>query len=530
MQQSYDYIVVGSGSSGSVVAARLSEDAATTVLLLEAGGSDKSLKVVMPALGQSTMYGDPAFDWRLTAESDPTRVGQRDYMPRGKLLGGTSSINAMCFLRGSAEDFDNWAALGNDGWDYASVLPYFRRLESYESGESQIRGAFGPQPVGALRSRHPMTDIFVKACVNNGAALLEDVNGGSYEGVGFAQVSQRRGQRYSAARSYLWPASKRPNLQIELKAHVQRVLFDGRRAIGVSVRRNNRTETFFAKRGVVLSAGVFGTPQLLMLSGIGPAAMLQDCGINVLLDAPAVGKNLQDHAGTRHVAWVDIKTFNMIRGPVQKLMAGLQWLAFGSGPASSPMTQAVLARKLDSGGDMSRFSVLFTPGGYELHAGGTRFLDRPAVTAIINVHRPYSSGYVELRSSDCRDQLKIHPNLFADERDVATLIKGHRAMREVFSTEPLRSHVLGEYRPGDAVRSDNELGAYIKETAKGIFHPAGTARMGEVIDSRLRVNGVAGLFVADASIMPFVVSSNLNATCMMIGERLAEWLGKGRLQ
>lgn len=528
MPQSYDYIVVGSGSSGSVVAARLSEDPSTTVLLLEAGGSDKSLKVVMPALGQSTMYGDPAFDWRFIAEPDPTRVGQKDYMPRGKLLGGTSSINAMCFLRGSVEDFDGWSALGNNGWDYESVLPYFRRLERYESGESGTRGGGGPQPVGALRSRHPMSDIFVQACVNHGADMLEDVNGGAYEGVGFAQVSQRRGQRYSAARSYLWPAAKRPNLRIELRSHVQHVVFEGRKAVGVSVRRDGQTETFYARGGVVLSGGVFGTPQTLMLSGIGPAAMLRDCGIDVLIDAPAVGQNLQDHAGTRHVAWVDIATFNMIRGPVRKLIAGLQWLALGNGPASSPMTQAVLARKLDEQGGRSRFSVLFTPGGYELHAGGTRFLDRPAVTAIINVHRPFSSGYVELSSSDCREQLKIHPNLFADERDVTTLIKGHRAIREIFATEPLRSHVLGEYRPGEAVRSDSELTAYIKETAKGIFHAAGTAAMGAVVDDRLRVKGVDGLFVADASVMPFVVSSNLNATCMMIGERLAEWLGAGQ--
>ncbi|WP_187640234.1 GMC family oxidoreductase N-terminal domain-containing protein [Bosea sp. F3-2] len=527
MQSSYDYIVVGSGSSGSVVAARLSEDPSCTVLLLEAGGSDKSLKVVMPALGQSTMYGDPSFDWRVTAEPDWTRVGQKDYMPKGKLLGGTSSINAMCFLRGSAEDFDAWAALGNRGWDYASVLPYFRRLETYEVGESQARGASGPQPVGALRSRHPMSDIFVKACVNHGAPFLDDVNGGSYEGVGFAQVSQRRGQRFSAARSFLWPASKRPNLRIQLNSLAQRVLFEGRKAVGVEVIRNNRPESVLARKGIVLSSGVFGTPQILMLSGIGPAEMLRQHGIDVLIDAPGVGQNLQDHAGTRHVAWVDIKTFNMIRGPFQKLMAGLEWLVYGTGPASSPMTQAVLAKKLDSGDDRSRFSVLFTPGGYELHAGGTRFLDKPAVTAIINVHRPHSSGHVELRSSDCRDQLKIQPNLFGDERDVATLMKGHRAIREVFDTEPLRSHVLGEYRPGVAIRSDDELGAYIKETAKGIFHTAGTARMGSVVDDRLRVNGVAGLFVADASVMPFVVSSNLNATCMMIGERLAEWLASG---
>ncbi|WP_311979831.1 GMC family oxidoreductase N-terminal domain-containing protein [Bradyrhizobium diazoefficiens] len=527
VQSEFDYIVVGSGSGGSVVASRLSEDPNLSVLLVEAGGSDKSLKIAMPGLA-SSLFGDPKYDWCFTAESDQTRAGQRDYMPRGKVLGGTSAINAMCFLRGSIEDFDDWASLGNEDWDYRSVLPYFRKLESYEGGENVTRGNTGPQPVSFLRSAHPMSKIFLDASVRHGAKHIPDLNSGEYEGAGFPQVSQLKGSRYSAARSYVWPATKRRNFRLLLQTQVRRVLFENRRATGVEVIRGGRRTIFKARKGVVLSGGVFGSPHILMLSGIGPAEQLRRVGIDVLVDAPGVGRNLQDHAGTRHVVRVDTRTLNMIIGPMEKLAAGLRWLFLGQGPAASSMTQVVLTRKLDSGNQLSRFQVLFTPGAYDLGPNGPRFLDRPAVTAIVNVHRPYSSGHLELASADAREPLKIHPNLFADERDADTLVAGHKILREIFDTEPLRARAIEELRPGVSLQSDDALKAFVKETAKGIFHPAGTCKMGTdpfaVVGSRLSVYGVQNLYVADASVMPFVVSANLSATCMMIGERLAEWL------
>ncbi|MCK1756719.1 GMC family oxidoreductase N-terminal domain-containing protein [Bradyrhizobium sp. 137] len=527
MQSEFDYIVVGSGSGGSVVASRLSDDPNLSVLLVEAGGSDKSLKIVMPGLA-SSVFGDPKYDWCLTAEPDQTRAGQRDYMPRGKVLGGTSAINAMCFLRGSVEDFDDWASLGNEDWGYQSVLPYFRKMERYEGGENSTRGNTGPQPVSFLRSAHGMSKIFLEACVGHGAKHISDLNNGEYEGVGFPQVSQLNGSRYSAARSFVRRAVKRKNFRLMLKAQVRRVLFENRTARGVEVISGDCRTIFTARKGVVLSAGVFGSPHILMLSGIGPAAQLSRVGVDVLVDAPGVGRNLQDHAGTRHVVRVDTKTLNMIVGPMEKLAAGVRWLFLGQGPAASSMTQVVLARKLDSGNQRSRFQVLFTPGAYELGPNGPRFLDRPAVTAIVNVHRPYSSGHLKLASSDVREPLTIHPNLFADERDADTLVAGHKILREIFATEPLRSHVVEELRPGTSLQSDDDLKTFVKETAKGIFHPAGTCKMGvdssAVVDSQLSVHGVQNLYVADASVMPFVVSANLSATCMMIGERLAEWL------
>ncbi|MHC2440332.1 GMC family oxidoreductase [Bradyrhizobium sp. USDA 4451] len=527
MQSEFDYIIVGSGSGGSVVASRLSEDPNLSVLLVEAGGSDKSLKIVMPGLAGS-LYGDPKYDWCFTAETDQTRTGQRDYMPRGKVLGGTSAINAMCFLRGSVEDFDDWASLGNDDWAYRSVLPYFRKLERYEGGKSLTRGDAGPQPVSFLRSAHPMSKIFLEACVGHGTKHIKDLNSGEYEGVGVPQVSQLKGSRYSAARSYVRRAVKRRNFRLMLHTQVRRVLFENRRATGVEVIAGDSRIALKARKGVVLSAGVFGSPHILMLSGIGPAAQLRRVGIDVLVDAPGVGSNFQDHAGTRHVVRVDTRTLNMIVGPMEKLAAGLRWLLLGHGPAASSMTQVVLARKLDSRNWRSRFQVLFTPGAYELGSNGPRFLDRPAVTAIVNVHRPYSSGHLELASSDVRDPLKIHPNLFADERDADTLVAGHKILREIFDTEPLRSRALEELKPGVLLQSDDELKAFVKETARGIFHPAGTCKMGvdssAVVGSRLSVHGVQNLYVSDASAMPFVVSANLSATCMMMGEKLAEWL------
>lgn len=522
--------MVGSGSSGSVVASRLSDDPNLSVLLVEAGGSDKSLKIVMPGLAGS-LFGDPKYDWCFTAEADQTRAGQRDYMPRGKVLGGTSAINAMCFLRGSVEDFEDWASLGNWDWDYQSVLPYFRRLERYEGGENQTRGNTGPQPVSFLRSAHPMSKIFLKACVRHGAKHINDLNNGEYEGVGFPQVSQLKGSRYSAARSYVWRAVKRRNFSLMMHTQVQRVLFENRRATGVEVIGGDRRFTIRARKGVVLSAGVFGSPHILMLSGIGPAAQLKRVGIDVLVDAPGVGGNFQDHAGTRHVVRVDTMTLNMIVGTLEKLTAGLRWLLLGQGPAASSMTQVILAQTFDSRNKRSRFQVLFTPGAYELGPDGPHSLDRPAVTAIVNVHRPYSSGHLELASSDVREPLKIHPNLFADERDADTLVAGHKILREIFDTEPLRARTLEELKPGVSLQSDDDLKAFVKQTARGIFHPAGTCKMGvdssAVVGSRLSVQGVQDLYVADASAMPFVVSANLSATCMMIGERLAEWLKAG---
>ena len=522
----FDYVVVGSGSSGSVAAARLSEDGKSRVLVLEAGGSDRTLKVLMPGWSQLTAYGNPRLDWRLKAEPDPTRGGQTDYMPRGKVLGGTSSINAMSYVRGSQEDFDGWAALGCKGWDFESVVPYFRKSETFEGGAGPYRGDRGPLSVSHLRSRHPISEAFLEACVNAGMPRLDDYNAPPREGIAYVQATQRRGWRHSAYRAYLWPARGRRNLEVRTHAHVRRVVFEGKRAIGVEYTRAEKTEQVRAAKAVVLCAGAFGSPQLLMLSGIGPPEHLRAFGLPVLHELPGVGENFQDHAGTGHTVRVNRSTYNVQTRPWHYLYFGLQWLLTGRGPASTPMAQVAGTRHRDHDGNRSRVQYLFTPGGYELGESGPMTLNRPAVSGFVNVHRPYSAGWVRLKSADPFDPPAIHPNLLGDERDVETLRVGQQFLRKVFGTVPLRRYVVEELSPGAKVQSDDEWRAFIRETAIGVYHPAGTCKMGHdrsaVVDDELRVHGLEGLYVVDASIMPFVVSANLNGNCIMIGEKASD--------
>ena len=336
------------------------------------------------------------------------------------------------------------------------------------------------------------------------------------------------GWRHSAYRAYLRPARGRANLEIRTHAHVRRVLFDGKRATGVEYTRDGRTEQVRAARAVVLSAGAFGSPQLLMLSGIGPAQHLRDLGMPVVHELSGVGENFQDHAGTGHTVRVNRSTYNVQTRPWHYLVFGLQWLIAGRGPASTPMAQVAGVRHRDHDGVRSRVQYLFTPGGYELGESGPKMLAPAAVSGYVNVHRPYSAGRVRLRSPDPLDAPAIHPNLLEDERDVETLRVGHKFLRDVFATEPLRRYVVEELSPGEKVQSDDEWRAFIRETAIGVYHPAGTCRMGHdrdaVVDDRLRVHGVDGLYVVDASIMPFVVSANLNGNCIMIGEKASDMI------
>ncbi|MBK5567092.1 GMC family oxidoreductase N-terminal domain-containing protein [Ensifer sp. SSB1] len=523
-----DFIVVGSGSTGSVVAGRLSEDGKNRVLLLEAGGSDRTLNVLMPGLGYTTLYNNPRYDWRFVSEPDPTRGGRTDFMPRGKVLGGTSSINSMSFLRGSPEDYDTWAAMGNTGWDYVSLLKYFKRSENFNGPKSDVRGASGPQPVSTLRSPHSLAKAFISSSVNAGLNYLPDVNGGQYEGVGYAQATESRGWRYSAARSYVWPAKRRSNFKLVLKATVETIIFEGKRAVGVRYVHDGRLIEVRANRAVIVSGGTFGSPQILMLSGIGPAGHLQEMGIEVRGNVPGVGHNFQDHAGTSHTALTKTRTYNVMQSPIEKAWIALRWLLKGDGPASTPVAHVVGAHSFDQPDRISRLQVMFCPGGFEMGDSGPQFMDRPAVSGLTNVHRPYSTGWVSLRSTNPRDTLRIQPNLLSDERDIQTLVDGHKLMRQIFATAPLADDVISEVEPGEMIRSDAELTAYVKANAAGVYHPSSTCKMGiddmSVVGPDLKVRGFEGLYVADASIMPFVVSANLSATCIMIGEKLADEL------
>jgi choline dehydrogenase len=449
-------------------------------------------------------------------------------------MGGTSSINAMSFIRGSKEDFDLWATIGNVGWDFHSVLPFFKKSEDYEGGASSERGTGGPQPVSFIRHRHDLSEAFIQSCAKTGLERVSDINQTSHDGiVSYNQVSQRGGSRFGAARSYLWRAERRSNLVILKHAHALGITFDGRRASGVKfLGRDKRVSHVKASRAVIVSAGTFGSPQLLMLSGIGPSDHLSEMGVKVIHDSPNVGKNLQDHASSGHQEWVNVPTFNDRNSSLYRALIGLQWLMTGRGIASSPFAQVVGNCKNDSGDQVSRLQILFTPGGFELGVEGPKLYKQSAVTGLVNVHRPYSRGEVRLTSSDPQQKIAIFPNLLSDERDAETLVWGHRLLRRIFSQNPIAKYSLGEFRPGKDVNTDAEFIAYLRGVAAGCYHPAGTCSMGDsalaVLDPSLKVRGVERLYVCDASIMPVILSANLSANCIMFGEKLsAELMTRG---
>lgn len=524
---SWDFIIVGAGSAGCVLANRLSENPKHRVLVLEAGRRDDSIVIQMPAATYLAGIGNPKWDWCYKAEPDPTRGGRTEIWPRGKVLGGTSSLNGMLYVRGQREDYDHWAALGNKGWAYANVLPYFRRAEDNENGASEYHGSGGPLTVSNIRTAHPLSRLFVKAGIAAGLPANADINGARQEGIGILQATQRYGRRCSSARAYLRPASRRANLQIETQAHVTRILRDGHRATGVEYLCGGERRRADANREVIVSAGAVNSPQLLMLSGIGPASHLREHGVEVGLDLPGVGENLQEHPGLLPCYLVKGRTYNLERTLPRMAWHGLNWLLFGRGPGATPDAHALaFVRTRPDEMTTPDIQLHFTPAGYDLREDEVVLLDRPAVTAIVNVCRPTGRGRIRLRNADPLAAPSIEPRLLESDEDVEALAAGAKLVRRIFACPPLAAAVVAEATPGEQVRDHDDWRAYVRSHATAIYHPAGTCKMGHdamaVVDDRLRVRGIAGLVVADASIMPTLVSGNTNAPCIMIGEKAAD--------
>jgi choline dehydrogenase-like flavoprotein len=528
----FDYVIAGGGSAGSVLAARLSEDPGVSVCLLEAGGEGRSLLVRAPALmGAMALMRPPLNNWAFQTVPQPGLNGRRGFQPRGKALGGSSAINAMLYVRGHPSDYDDWAASGAEGWDWASCLPWFRAAEGNARGADDLHGAEGPLQVGDQRQPREISRAFLAACAGAQIGLNPDFNGPEQEGAGLYQVTQfhsgpRKGERCSAAAAYLAPAMRRGNLTVLTRARADRLVLEGRRAVGVAFRHKGKAQVVRARREVIVSGGAFGSPKLLMLSGIGPGAQLQAQGLPVVQDLPGVGANLQDHLDYTAIFTSprpDVMGLNPA-ATLRLIRAGLVWRKTGEGLFASPVAEG--GAFLRSSPDAARpdLQLHFLVGIVDDHLRKWHLAD--GWSCHVCLLRPASRGTVGLASPDPDAPPRIDPGFLSDPRDLALLMQGARRMEQV-----LASPVLDPWRgrrlyPHDG--SDAALEADIRARADTIYHPVGTCRMGRdamaVTDRALRVRGMEGLRVVDASVMPTLVGGNTNAPTIMIAERAADMI------
>jgi len=533
----FDYIIVGAGSAGCILANRLSEDPNVSVCVLEAGGRDLNPYIHVPAGFIKTFY-DPAVNWNYEMEPSEWTGGRRIHAPRGKTLGGSSSINGHVYNRGQSYDFDTWAQFGNRNWGYGDVLPYFQRTEKRHSnseGDSKdvYRGDEGNVAVTDLEWRHPLCEAFIEGAVQHGIPRNPDYNGARQEGVSYVQRTIKEGRRVSTATAYLRPAMRRPNLTVLTRAHTSKIVLEGKRAVGIRYFKGGRggqPMEVRAKREVILSAGTFNSPMLLQLSGVGAGRALKDLGINVQHELGGVGENLRDHYAPRFVARVkNIDTINEMTRGTKLVREAFKYMFKREGVLALNPTLVYLFWHSGETAESSDVQMTFTPASYNEGIQGE--LEREGGMTVASwQQRPTSKGYVHARSSDPFDKPVIQPNYLAEEIDRRTLLGGMKLARALLHSDPLKPYFDYEAFPGPGIQTDDELLGAAKERGTTTFHPAGTCKMGPasdptaVVDDQLRVHGLEGLRVIDASIMPTMLSANLNAATMMIAEKGADMI------
>ena len=524
MMQEPDIIVVGGGSGGAAMAGRLA-DGGLTVTLVEAGRTDRHYRSRIPAL-TSAVVQNPEFDWCYQVEPDPTLGGRADIWPAGKLLGGGSALNGMMFIRGHRWDYDEWAREGALGWDYAAVLPYFRRLEDNERGADAWRGTGGPIAVSEGRARYPITDAWITAAQQAGIARSTDLNGQQAEGVDYVQVSQRSGTRCSAARGYLHERKGGNAPHILLEAQVLRIIVEDKRATGIIYLQDGQEKRLTARHGVVLSAGAMNTPRLLMLSGIGPADHLRAMGIDVVCDRPGVGSNLQDHVGTHIVNDVDAVTLNSDAKGLRGAWQVMKFALARKGALTTAIGHAQAFVKSRADLPAPNLQISFAAFAFDFDEQGRLMLrPNPSISTLVGLMRPRNRGRITLRSADPLAPPVIAHQQLSSTDDIDQIVEGIGIARDILRQPAMAPFIKGELRPGAAMTDPAQLRDYVRMASIPLYHPVGTAKMGRrddpmaVVDSDLKLIGVEGLWVADASIMPTLPQGNTNATAIMIGDK-----------
>ena len=529
MPVEYDFIIVGAGSADCVLADRLTESGRYSVLLLEAGGTHKRLLIDMPA-GLGHVFYDPKVNWCYEAEPDQQMGGRTDFWPRGKVLGGSSSINGMVYIRGQKEDFDSWAQLGNIGWGYEDLLPYFKKSEDNDLGESHEHGVGGPWKISSIKGRQsPVVDKAIESAISLGYRENPDFNGAEQEGVGLYQFSIRDGRRTNNARAFLEPAMRRRNLAVITHALTNRILFEGRRAVGVEYRRNGKVETALCRREVLVAAGTINSPLLLQLSGVGPGALLQLHGITQIVDSPAVGENLQDHVFTGFSYKTRIPTLNdRFNTRLGQLIAGVEWILTRGGPLGLGINQGGAFVRSRPEVPRADTQLYFYPLSFGASPDGTPKTMHPhgfsGMTINASPCRPESRGQIQIRSADPSAPPIIHRNYLSTPNDVKVMVDSLRIADKIAHTGPLAEVIESPvYKLGNPP-TDEQLESWARQTGRTTYHPTSTCTMGidprtSVVDHRLKVHGIEGLRVIDASIMPLIVSGNTAAAATMIGEK-----------